>query len=147
NIGGIVRTLAASAPNVSTIGGSVTNFSGGQFIVEDGAALALTGGSGNSYNNAGDILLNSTGSNTELRAVGDVTIPGGTLTLSAGTKNHIVVANAGDRLTLSSLTVNGPGTLTNASALTLRFSTVNAPFVNQGALNVFGNVPINGSFT
>ncbi len=147
---GILRTLAAAFPNTSTIGGAVSNAAGGQFIVDDGAVLALTGGAGNSYSNSGDILLNSTGSNTDLRMVGDVNISGGTMTFSSGTTNRIVGATAADQLTLSSVTVNGPGTLTNdvGRTLTLFFSAINAPLVNNGALiaRATGNT-IGGSFT
>jgi hypothetical protein len=90
---GIIRAMAGA----NQLGGTVTNPVGSQIIMDNGAALRLTGGG--SYTNHGTFAMNSTFGGVDLimTAGSDVTLAGtGTLTLSNSSQNN-VRADAGER--------------------------------------------------
>ncbi len=75
---------AASGTNV--LGGTINNSAGGLFEINNGAVLNLQGGT---YSQLGKVQLNSTGSFSELVLQGNVTLSGGTVTLSNNANNYI----------------------------------------------------------
>ncbi len=131
-----------------TLGGTVSNPAGGQILVGSNDTLVLNGGAGNSYSNAGNIGVNSTGNSSVLRINGDVSLTGGgTLTLSSNGNNFIQGTAATNRLTNVDNTISGAGNigsnfmaLTNQSIISttgaLKIDPSNTGVVNSGTLRV-----------
>jgi hypothetical protein len=105
---GIIETMAGN----NTIGGTLTNVAGGQVKIDNATSLTL--GAGSSVSNAGSIILNSTGSTTELIiGASNVTLSGtGTLTMSNSLGNFIFGSVGTDVLTNQS-TIQGAGSIGN----------------------------------
>ncbi len=113
---GTIEALAGT----STLGGTINN--PGTLKIDNAAALDLEGGS---YASLGTVNLNSTGNVTELVIAGpNVTLSGGTLTLSNNVNNYIFGATGTDTLT-NKETISGAGHIGNGQ-LTL---------VNSGIIN------------
>jgi fibronectin-binding autotransporter adhesin len=121
----------ASGTNV--LGGAINNSAGGVLAISNGAILQLEGGT---YSQLGTVQLNSTGNFTELTLVGNATLSGGTLTMSANANNYILAAVATDILT-NQETIQGAGQIGNGGMGLVNSGTINA--------NASGNIVINVS--
>lgn len=121
----------ASGTNV--LGGTINNSAGGVFKIDNGAFLELEGGT---YSQLGTMQMNSSGNFTELIIEGNVTLSGGTLTLSANTQNYILGGNTFDVLT-NKQTIQGAGQIGNGGMGLVNTGTINA--------NASGNLVINVS--
>jgi hypothetical protein len=94
----------------NTLGGTVNNPAGGVLKIDNGAALTLENGS---YPTLGTMTLNSAGSVTELVIGGaNVTLSGGTVTMSNNAENFIFGATGADTLT-NKETIQGAGHIGN----------------------------------
>ncbi len=102
---GIIRPVGG----LSTLGGVVNNPLGGRIILDNALDLALQ--AGGTYNNAGDIEMNSSGGLTDLIMSGGVVTPGGggTVTMSNHVNNRILGAAAGNVLVNVNSTISGAG--------------------------------------
>ncbi|HXN20291.1 MAG TPA: hypothetical protein VN875_18280 [Candidatus Binatus sp.] len=110
----------------NTIGGALTNPSGGQVKIDDGGELVL----GSNVSNAGMITMNSSGEETELIIGASVTLSGaGTLTMSNSIDNSILGAVGSDTLTNQS-TIQGAGNIGGGQMALNNSGTINA---NQSA--------------
>jgi hypothetical protein len=119
------------ATGTNVLGGTINNSAGGVLKVDNGAFLELEGGT---YSQLGTMQLNSSGNFTELIIEGNVTLSGGTLTLSANTQNYILGANTFDVLT-NKQTIQGAGQIGNGGMGLVNTGTINA--------NASGNLVIN----
>ncbi len=130
---GIIRSQGST----NTIGGTVSNPAGGQIILDSGTTLNLSGGAGNSYSNVGKILLNSTGSTTDMRlSGGDVSLTGaGTVTMSNNINNRIL-GNAGTERLTNSNTISGAGQIGANSMLLTNQGTIRADQVNTLTIDI-----------
>jgi fibronectin-binding autotransporter adhesin len=121
------------ATGTNVLGGAINNSAGGTFKIDNGATLELEGGT---YSQLGTMQLNSSGNFTELIIEGNVTLSGGTLTLSANTQNYILGGNTFDVLT-NKQTIQGAGQIGNGGMGLVNTGTINA--------NASGNLVINVS--
>ena len=97
---GTIEALAGT----STLGGTINNL--GMLKIDNGAVLNLESGT---YSKLGTVTLNSTGNFTELVIDGtNVTLSGGTVTLSNNANNYIFGAATADTLT-NQETISGLG--------------------------------------
>ncbi|HEX4769410.1 MAG TPA: hypothetical protein VH351_01175, partial [Bryobacteraceae bacterium] len=131
---GVIESLAGS----NTLGGKVVNPTGGLIKIDNGSVLNLENGS---YPTLGAVQLNSTGNFTELVVNGaNVTLSGGTITMSNNPNNYIFGAASADILT-NQETIQGAGNIGNGRMTLVNSGTINA---NQSA-----GILINtsGSFT
>jgi fibronectin-binding autotransporter adhesin len=121
------------ASGTNTLGGTINNSAGGILKVDNGAVLDLDAGT---YAQLGAVQLNSVGNVTELVLNGDVTLSGGTVTLSANAQNYIFGGSPNDVLTNAD-TIQGAGNIGNASM----------GLVNSGTIlaNASGNLVIDVS--
>jgi len=85
-----------------TVGGAISN--AGTIALANNSTMTVAG----NMSGAGAITLNSTGNFTELELEGNVTLSGGTLTMSNNTQNYIFGANSLDQLT-NQETIQGAG--------------------------------------
>jgi fibronectin-binding autotransporter adhesin len=108
------------------LGGTINNSAGGLFEVSNGAILDLESGT---YSQLGTVQLNSTGSFSELVLEGNVTLSGGSVTLSNNSTNYIFGAVATDTLT-NQETISGAGQIGNGTMTLVNSGTINA---NQSA--------------
>ncbi|HWW19802.1 MAG TPA: hypothetical protein VNZ06_03270 [Steroidobacteraceae bacterium] len=107
----------------NTIGGTLSNPAGGLLKVDNGAVLNLENGS---YLTSGAMQLNAAGSTTELVVAGaNVTLGGGTLTLSNNTNNYIFGATSADTLT-NQETIQGAGHIGNNQMTLVNSGTIDA---------------------
>src|SRR6202035_468701 len=95
--------------STNTLGGTINNSAGGTFKIDNGAILDLETGT---YSQLGTLQLNSSGSFTELVLQGNVTLSGGTVTLSNNAQNYIFGHASGDVLT-NQETIQGAGHIGN----------------------------------
>ena len=102
----------------AVLGGTVFNPTGGKIVVDNLGTLRLLGGAGNSYQNSGNIELNSTAflttQLTKLLIDGDVTLAGGGNLILKNDKLSNQVLGTGataDRLVNSNHTISGSGKL------------------------------------
>jgi hypothetical protein len=130
----------------NTLGGTVNNPAGGVIKVDNNALLILENGS---YPKLGTVTLNSTGNFTDLEIGGaNVTLSGGTVTLSNNANNFIFGATAADTLT-NQETIQGAGHIGNGQMGLLNSGTIlanqstplviqpsTAGFTNNGTLQV-----------
>src|SRR6266851_3190111 len=65
--------------NTNTLGGTINNSAGGTFKIDNGATLNLETGT---YSQLGTVQMNSSGNFTDLVLQGNVTLSGGTVTMS-----------------------------------------------------------------
>ena len=120
---GTIEAFAGS----NTLGGTITNPAGGVVKIDNAAVLNLENGS---YPNLGSVQLNSTGANTVLEVAGaNVTLSGGSVTMSNNAGNYILGALGTDTLT-NQETIQGAGTIGNGSLTLVNSGTINA---NQSA--------------
>ncbi len=118
---GTIEALAGT----STLGGTINN--PGTLKIDNAAALDLENGT---YSKLGKVTLNSTGNVTELVIAGpNVTLSGGTLTLSNNVNNYIFGATGTDTLT-NKETISGAGHIGNGQLTLVNSGTINA---NQAA--------------
>jgi hypothetical protein len=111
----------------NTLGGTINNSAGGVVKIDNGALLELENGS---YSKLGTVTLNSTGSFTDLEIGGaNVTLSGGTVTLSNNANNFIFGATTADTLT-NQETIQGAGHIGNAQMTLVNSGTIDA---NQSA--------------
>jgi hypothetical protein len=116
---GTIETTAGSG----TLGGTVDNSAGGVIKINNGTVLNLENGS---YPKLGTVNLNSTGSVTELEVAGaNVTLSGGTVTMSNQANNYILGAVTADTLT-NQETIQGAGHLGNGTLTLVNSGTINA---------------------
>src|SRR5258706_14252265 len=78
------------------MGGTINNSAGGLLKIDNNAILDLQGGT---YSQLGAVQLNSSGNFTELVLAGNVTLSGGTVTLSNNANNFIFGQITTDTLT------------------------------------------------
>jgi fibronectin-binding autotransporter adhesin len=112
--------------SINTLGGTINNSAGGTFKIDNGAILDLEAGT---YSQLGTLQLNSTGNFTELVLQGNVTLAGGTVTMSNNVNNYIFGAVSADTLT-NQETIQGAGHIGN-SAMTLVNSSTGIINANQ----------------
>ena len=133
---GVIEALAGT----STLGGTINNPGGVK--IDDGAVLNLENGS---YPNLGSVTLNSAGSTTELKVNGaNVTLSGGSVTMSNNANNYILGAATADTLT-NQETIQGAGHIGNSSMTLVNSGIINA---NQSAgmtIQVSGGVTNTGT--
>ena len=111
----------------NTLGGTISNPAGGVIQIDNGAVINLAAGS---YPNLGTVTLNSTGNVTELLVVGgNVTLSGGSVTMSNNANNYIFGGSATDTLT-NQETIQGSGNIGNGRMTLVNSGTINA---NQSA--------------
>ncbi len=138
---GTIEVLAGS----NTLGGTVNNPAGGVIKVDNNTLLNLENGS---YPKLGSVTLNSTGNFTELQVNGaNVTLSGGSVTMSNNANNLIFGAATADTLT-NQETIQGAGNIGHGRMTLVNSGTINANqsagltiqanggFNNQGTLSV-----------
>ena len=120
---GTIEAFAGS----NTLGGTITNPAGGVVKIDNGAVLKLENGS---YPNLGSVQLNSTGANTVLEVAGaNVTLSGGSVTMSNNAANYIFGVATADTLT-NQETIQGAGNIGFGQMTLVNSGTINA---NQSA--------------
>src|SRR6266851_1896625 len=119
---GTIEMLAGT----NTLGGTINNAAGGTFKIDNGAVLNLEAGT---YSQLGTVQLNSSGSFSELVLQGNVTLSGGTVTLSNNAQNYIFGHASTDVLT-NQETIQGAGHIGNSTMTLVNSGTINA---NQSA--------------
>src|SRR3984893_13191917 len=116
---GTIEAFAGS----NTLGGTVTNPAGGVVKIDNGAVLNLENGS---YPNLGSVTLNSTGNFTELVVDGaNVTLSGGSVTMSNNANNYIFGVVTADTLT-NQETIQGAGNIGYGRLTLVNSGTINA---------------------
>ena len=109
---GIIEAVSFTT---NTLGGTISNPAGGVIQIDNGAVINLENGN---YPNLGKITLNSTGNNTELVVLdGNVTLSGGSVTMSNNAANLIFGGSTTDTLT-NQETIQGSGNI-GSNRLTL----------------------------
>ncbi len=121
----------------SVLGGTINNSAGGLVKIDNAAALTLQAGT---YSQLGTVQENSSGNLTELiigTSAGsqNVTLSGGTLTLSNNVNNYIVGGATTNTLT-NAETISGAGQIGNGSLGLVNSGTINA----NGSSNIVINV-------
>jgi len=116
----------------NTLGGTINNSAGGTFKIDNGATLNLEAGT---YSQLGAVQLNSAGFGTSLELQGNVTLSGGTVTMSNSTNNFIFGALAADVLT-NAETIQGAGHIGNGQMGLVNSGTINANASNNLIINV-----------
>jgi hypothetical protein len=115
---GTIEVLAGN----NTLGGTINNSAGGTFKIDNGAVLNLEAGT---YSQLGTLQLNSAGSFTDLALQGNVTLSGGTVTLSNNFQNYIFGAVTADTLT-NQATIQGAGQIGHGQMGLVNSGTINA---------------------
>jgi hypothetical protein len=121
----------ASGTNV--LGGTINNSAGGILKLDNNTTLELENGT---YSQLGAVQLNSSGNFTELVLEGNVTLSGGTVTMSGNANNFIFGAVSSDILT-NQETIQGAGNIGNGQMGLINSGTILA--------NASGNLLINVS--
>jgi fibronectin-binding autotransporter adhesin len=136
------------AAGTNALGGAINNAAGGLFEIDNGAILNLGGGA---YSKLGTVELNSTGNFTELVLQGNVTLTGGTVTLSNNSQNYIFGQVATDTLT-NEETIQGAGQIGHGQMQLINTGTINSNSsagitiaANQGITNTGTLEATNGS--
>ena len=126
---GTIEAFAGS----NTLGGTITNPAGGVVKIDNGAVLNLENGS---YPNLGSVQLNSTGANTVLEVAGaNVTLSGGSVTMSNNAANYILGAVGTDTLT-NQETIQGAGNIGDGRMTLVNSGTINANQTNALTLQI-----------
>jgi len=110
------------ASGTNTLGGTINNSAGGTFKIDNNATLDLEGGT---YSQLGTVQLNSSGNFTELVLDGDVTLSGGTVTLSNNSQNYIFGQLSSDTLT-NQETIQGAGQIGHGQMTLVNSGTINS---------------------
>ncbi len=127
--------------STNTLGGTINNSAGGTFKIDNGAILDLETGT---YSQLGTVQLNSSGNFTELVLEGNVTLTGGTVTMSNNANNYIFGAATADTLT-NQETIQGSGHIGNSSMTLVNSGTINANQSGGMTLQVSGGVTNTGT--
>ncbi len=114
--------------NTNTLGGTINNSAGGTLKIDNGATLNLETGT---YSQLGTVQMNSSSNFTDLVLQGNVTLSGGTVTLSNNVNNFIFGAATADTLT-NQETIQGAGHIGNG-VMTLVNSGTGIINANQSA--------------
>jgi hypothetical protein len=131
---GLIEIVAGT----STLGSIVNNPKGGMLQLDNAAALNLESGT---YAKLGTITLNSTGNQTSLIVDGaNVTLSGGTVTMTNNVNNYIFGAASADTLT-NKETISGAGHIGGGQMTLVNSGTINA---NQSAGMI---IQTSGAFT
>jgi fibronectin-binding autotransporter adhesin len=125
----------------NVLGGTINNSAGGLINVENNTALALEGGT---YNQLGAVQLNSTGNGTSLILYGNVTLSGGTVTLSNNTQNYIY-GQSGNLTLTNEETISGSGNIGNNSMTLVNSGTINANGSAGMTINANGGLTNTGT--
>jgi fibronectin-binding autotransporter adhesin len=124
--GGTVTNSATGtieiASGTNTLGGTINNSAGGSFKIDNNATLDLEGGA---YSQLGALQLNSSGNFTELVLDGDVTLSGGSVTLSNNSQNYIFGQISSDTLT-NQETIQGAGQIGHGQMTLVNTGTINS---------------------
>jgi hypothetical protein len=112
--------------STNTLGGTINNSAGGTFKIDNAAVLDLEAGT---YSQLGTLQINSSANVTELVLQGNVTLSGGTVTLTNNVNNYIFGAATADTLT-NQETIQGAGHIGNGTMTLVNSGTINA---NQSA--------------
>src|ERR1700676_364189 len=112
--------------STNTLGGTINNSAGGTCKIDNGAVLDLETGT---YSQLGTLQMNSSGNVTELVLQGNVTLSGGTVTMSNNAQNYIFGHATADILT-NQETIQGAGNIGNGTMTLVNSGTINA---NQSA--------------
>jgi len=110
------------ATGANVLGGTINNSAGGLLKIDNNATLDLEGGT---YAQLGAVQLNSTGNFSELVLEGNVTLSGGSVTMSNNVNNFIFGAAATDTLT-NQETISGGGDIGNGTMTLVNSGTINA---------------------
>ena len=129
----------ASGTNV--LGGTINNSAGGTFKIDNNATLDLEGGT---YSQLGTLQLNSSGNFTELVLDGNVTLSGGTVTLSNNTQNYIFGQVSTDTLT-NKETIQGAGQIGHGQMTLVNSGTINANSSSGMTIQANGGVTNTGT--
>jgi hypothetical protein len=126
----------------STLGGTVNNPAGGVLKIDNGAFLNLETGT---YSNLGTVTLNSTGNSSALVIDGsNVTLSGGTVTLSNNPNNYIFGAANTDTLT-NQETISGAGQIGHGEMTLVNTGTINANQSSGIIIQTSGNFTNSGT--
>jgi hypothetical protein len=125
---GTIEILAGG----NTLGGTINNSAGGTFKIDNGAVLNLLTGT---YAQLGTLQMNSTGNATELVLQGNVTLSGGTVTMTNNANNFIFGAAGTDILT-NQETIQGAGNIGNGVMGLVNSGTINANASSNLIINV-----------
>jgi fibronectin-binding autotransporter adhesin len=117
---------------VNTLGGTINNSAGGTFKLDNGAVLNLEGGT---YSQLGTVQVNGVNFATGIALQGNVTLSGGTVTMSNSTQNFIGGAATTDVLTNAG-TIQGAGNLGNGQIGLVNSGTINANASNNIIISV-----------
>src|SRR6202043_1712907 len=110
----------------NAMGGTINNSAGGIFKIDNNAVLDLQGGT---YSQLGAVQLNSSGNFTELVLAGNVTLSGGSVTLSNNANNFIFGTITANTLT-NKETISGAGQIGDGKMTLVNLGTINS---NQSA--------------
>src|SRR3984957_17277308 len=137
--------LIEATAGTSTLGGKVTNPTGGVLQIDNAAALNLESGT---YVKMGAVALNSTANQTSLIVDGaNVTLSGGSVTMTNNVNNYIFGAAGADTLT-NQESISGAGHIGGGQMTLVNAGTINADqsagiiiqtsgaFTNNGTLAV-----------
>jgi hypothetical protein len=137
--------LIEATAGTSTLGGKVTNPTGGVLQIDNAAALNLESGT---YAKLGAVTLNSTANQTSLIVDGaNVTLSGGSVTMTNNVNNYIFGAAGADTLT-NQESISGAGHIGGGQMTLVNAGTINADqsagiiiqtsgaFTNNGTLAV-----------
>ena len=136
--------LIEAAFGTSTLGGKVTNPVGGVVQIDNAAALNLESGT---YSKLGAVTLNSTANQTSLIVDGaNVTLSGGSVTMSNNVNNYIFGAAGADTLT-NQETISGAGHIGGGQMTLMNSGTINADQTAGMIIQTSGAFTNNGTLT
>jgi fibronectin-binding autotransporter adhesin len=129
------------ASGTNKLGGTINNSAGGTFKIDNNAILDLGGGT---YSQLGTLQLNSSGNFTELVLDGNVTLTGGTVTLSNNTQNYIFGQISSDTLT-NQETIQGAGQIGHGQMTLVNSGTINSNASSGITIQANGGVTNTGT--
>jgi fibronectin-binding autotransporter adhesin len=129
------------ASGINKLGGTINNSAGGTFKIDNNATLDLGGGT---YSQLGTLQLNSSGNFTELVLDGNVTLTGGTVTLSNNTQNYIFGQISSDTLT-NQETIQGAGQIGHGQMTLVNSGTINSNASSGITIQANGGVTNTGT--
>ncbi len=128
----------------NALGGTINNSAGGLLKIDNNAVLDLQGGT---YSQLGTVQLNSSGNFTELVLAGNVTLSGGTVTMSNNVNNFIFGLVTADTLT-NKETISGAGQIGNGKMTLVNSGTINSNHsANTGTLQLTSSTINGGAVT
>jgi len=129
------------ATGANVLGGTINNSAGGILKIDNNATLDLEGGT---YAQLGTVQLNSSGNFTELVLQGDVTLSGGSVTLSNNTQNYIFGQLSTDTLT-NEETISGAGQIGHGQMTLVNSGTINSNQTSGITIQANGGVTNTGT--